>query len=67
MDRHALLAMTYMVDYVTARGLTADVAVQTLTVSSVWVMDRRALLAMTMIEVFVTARKTKPEVAVHRP
>ena len=25
-DRHASLAMTYMVDYVTARGLTADVA-----------------------------------------
>ena len=32
-DRHALLAMTYMVDYVTARRLHANVAVQTLTVS----------------------------------
>ena len=34
-DRHAALAMTYMVDYVTARGLTADVVVQTLTLTSV--------------------------------
>jgi len=28
MDRHAALAMTYMVDYVTARRLHANVAVQ---------------------------------------
>ena len=48
MDRHAALAMTYMVDYVTARRLTADVAVQTPTVSSVSVMDRHASLAMTV-------------------
>ena len=33
MDRRAALAMTYMVDYVTARRLTADVVVQALIVS----------------------------------
>ena len=45
MDRHAAVAMTYMVDYVTARRLTADVAVQTLALSWVSILERHASLA----------------------
>jgi len=32
LDRHATLAMTFIVDYVTARRLTDDVAVQALAI-----------------------------------
>ena len=55
LDRHATLAMTFTVDFVSARKEQLDAAVH------LWIVT----LAMTMIEVFVTARKAKPDVAVH--
>ena len=63
LDRHATLAMKFIVDCVTARKITADVAVQFLQVQFIVErvvinvgMDRPATLVMAMIECFVIAR-----------
>ena len=63
LDRHATLALKFIVDCVTARKIAADVAVQFLQVQFIVErvvinvgMDRPATLATAMIECFVIAR-----------
>ena len=65
LERHATLTMTFIVDCVTARKITADVAVQFLQVQFIVErvvinlgMDHPATLAMAMIECFVIASRS---------